>query len=152
MTDPISFAFASPRFKLPLLFAGQAQKEFAVNEAHALTDALLHLAVEGEAMDPPPAPTEGDCWVVGTSATGDWTGHDGEIACYEAGTWLFVAPRDGLRAFNRGAGQDWRYAAGWHVASTVVEPAGGTTIDMEARVAISAIIQALEAGGILPQS
>ena len=134
------------------MLAGQAQKEFAVNEAHALTDALLHLAVEGEALDPPAAPAEGDCWLVGTPGTGDWAGHDGEIACRQAGTWLFVSPRDGLRAFNRATGQDWRYAAGWHVASTVADPSGGTTIDAEARTAISAIIQALKAAGILPQS
>lgn len=150
MTDPVSFAFTSPRFALPLLFAGQAQKEFTVNEALALTDALLHLAVAGEAASPPVAPTDGDCWLVHASATGDWTGYGGHIACRQSGTWLHIAPRDGLRAYNRAAAQDWFYAGGWHTATAVAAPTGGTTIDSEARTAIAGILAALSAARIIP--
>ena len=82
MTDPIVFTSASPRFGLPLLFAGQSQKEVFGNEAHALADALLHPAVEGEADDPPATPAEGDCWLVGGAPTGAWAEHADALASY----------------------------------------------------------------------
>ena len=85
MTDPISFTPATPRFALPLLFAGQSQKEFYVNEAHALTDALLHAACEGETADPPPAPIEGEAWLVASGAAGEWAGQDGKLASRQSG-------------------------------------------------------------------
>ena len=80
MSDPITFTSASARFRLPFLFSGQTQKELFVNEAHALLDALLHAAVEGEADTPPAAPAEGESWLVGGAPTGTWTDHAGEFA------------------------------------------------------------------------
>ena len=53
MTDPVDFGSMTPRFELPLLFAAQAQKEFFVNEAHSLVDALLHPVVKGTTPTPP---------------------------------------------------------------------------------------------------
>lgn len=152
MTEPISFTSASPRFSLPLLFAGQAQKEFYVNEAHALTDALLHCAVEGEATDPPAAPAPGDCWIVAATASGAWVGQENSIACFQAGNWLFVAPRNGLRAYNQVSGQEWLYANGWQIPQPIAVPTGGATVDAEARAAISAILAALQQNGVLPNA
>ena len=150
MPDPIHFVSTSPRHRLPLLFSGQIQKEFAVNEAHALTDALLHLAIEGEASAPPVTPAEGDCWLIHAPASGAWEGQDGMLACRQSGTWLFATPRDGMRAFNRATGQDWRYADGWQVAAPIAAPVDGAIVDSEARSAIGAILQALATAGILP--
>jgi len=150
MSDPILFDSATPRFGLPLLFAGQAQKEMFVNEAHALADALLHCAVEGEAAAPPPAPVDGTSWLVGASASGDWAGQDGKIACRQAGNWLFVTPRDGLRITDRSTGQERRYLGIWRGAATPVEPSGGSIVDAEARGAILGLVEALREAGILP--
>ena len=150
MTDPIVFTSASPRFGLPLLFAGQAQKEFFVNEAHARADMLLHPAVLGEANTPPAAPVEGDCWLVGPAATGAWTGHNGELACLQGGNWLFAAPRNGMTVHDEAAGQTRRYADGWQVASPVALPSGGLIVDSQARTAMAGLVAALIAGGLLP--
>lgn len=148
MPDPITFTSTTPRHALPLLFAGQAQKELTVNEAHALADALLHPAIEEEASDPPATPEEGECWLVAAGASGDWAGEDGKLACREAGNWLFAAPRDGMRVLDRSSGQEIRYLEGWQRAEPPVEPTGGTIADAEARAAISELIEALRVAGV----
>jgi len=152
MPDPISFTSASSRYGLPLLFAGQAQKEFFVNQAHALIDTLLHPAIEGEADDPPAVPEEGESWLVGPAPGGAWAERAGCLASFQAGAWVFAEPRDGLRVFDRGTGQDIRYRGGWQRAVTPAAPAGGVTVDSEARSAIAALIAALIAGGILEEA
>lgn len=152
MSDAISFTSTSPRFGLPFLFAGQAQKEISVNEAHALADMLLHPAIVAEQGDPPASPEEGQCWLVGTEATGVWAGHEGEIACLQSGTWLFAAPRNGMSIFDEETAQLRRFHDGWHSAAPVNSAENGTIIDTEARTAISGLIAALMAAGILPPS
>lgn len=150
MFDPISFSNASPRYRLPFLFSGQAQKEFIVNEAHALLDALLHPAAEGEAAVPPASPADGECWLVGASATGDWAGHDGKIACWQPGGWVFVNPRDGMRVLDKASGQAVLYAGGWRRIALPAAPSGGAIVDAEARAAIGEIVSVLQQAGILP--
>ncbi len=152
MSDPITFASATPRLGLGLLFSGQSQKEFFVNEAHALVDALLHPAVEGEADAPPPTPEEGECWLVGDTPTGAWADRAGSVASYQAGSWIFAAPRDGFRLLDRPSGQEIRFLDGWQRPATPPEPTGGTTVDAEARAAIVALIEVLITSGILAQS
>jgi hypothetical protein len=152
MTDPISFSSATPRYALPLLFAGQSQKEFYVNEAHALTDALLHAACEGETADPPATPADGQAWLVGSGATAEWSGEDGKLASRQAGNWLFTAPNDGMRLFDRSTGQMLLYRGGWQRPAAPAVPSGGAVIDAEARTAIGDLMTALVDAGIFSSS
>jgi len=151
MSDPITFVSTSPRYELPLLFAGQSQKEFFVNEAHARLDALLHPAVEGETNDPPASPAEGECWLVADAPTGAWEGHAGSLACWSANDWLFIAPRAGMRLYDLLSGQMRLYRGGaWSIAEPPTVPSGGTMVDAEARAAIAGLRAALAAAGIVP--
>lgn len=149
MPDPISFTNTSPRHGLPFLFVGQAQKEYFVNEALARLDALLHPAVEDELSNPPASPEDGQCWVVGASATGEWAGHDAAIACWQAGNWFFQTPQVGMQLFDKAAGRLARFDGSWVRADAVTAPDGGSTVDNEARTAIAGLISALVAAGIL---
>jgi hypothetical protein len=152
MTDPILFPSATPRFGLPLLFSGQAQKEFFVNEAHALTDALLACVVEGEASARPPTAAEGSAWLVADGATGEWASHSGAIACRQGGNWIFVAPTDGLRILDRSTGQSRTFFGAWHIPVSPAEPIGGSVVDAEARAVIVEILTALRLATVLPSS
>ena len=149
MPDP-AFESRTPRFGMPLLFAGQTQKEGYANETTSQVDALLHCAIESETSTPPTTPVDGQCWLVGPAPIGDWTGQAGKIAARQAGNWLFFAPRDGLRILNRASDQEIRYSSSWKVASRPDAPSGGTTIDTEARAAIAAILASLTTAGIIP--
>lgn len=148
MTTAIPFDSTTPRFGLPLLFVGQAQKEAFVNEAHVLADAIMHCAVEGEASSPPPSPADGECWLVSSNPGGAWADHSGKIACHHAGNWLYIMPRDGMRVLDRATGQDRRYFGAWLVPAAPAAPTGGATVDAEARSAIMALTAALRSAGI----
>lgn len=152
MSDPLTFDTATPRYAIPLLFAGQAQKEFYVNEAHALTDALLHCAIEGVSDTPPGTPADGMNWLVGTTPSGAWAGQAGKLACRQLGNWLFATPSDGLEVLDRSTGQTIRFFGGWIAPETPALPSGGATVDTEMRAAFAALITALEEAGIFSSS
>lgn len=144
------FESRTPRIDLPLLFAGQAQKEIHLNEAIARLDALLFLSIEGQANTPPTSAEDGQCWLIGNAPLGEWAGHGGHLALRQAGNWLFAEPVDGMRLLNRTSGQEWRFVGGWQAPARPPMPSGGTTVDAEARSTIEQILAALTAAGIVP--
>ena len=88
------------RLNLPLIAEAQAQKHVTHNEALSDLDTLVQLTVQDRDLNTPPAsPAEGDAWIVAASATGEWAGHDGEIAAFRNGGWVFHAPQEGFRAW-----------------------------------------------------
>ncbi len=150
MADPISFTSAAPRFGIPFLFAGQTQKEFFVNEAHALMDLLLHPAIENESDSPPANPEEGKCWLVGSNPSGEWTSRAGNLAGWTSGTWIFAAPLEGMRALDKSSKQVIFFSNGWQRVAGPAIPSGGQVADTEARAAIGELVETLKSAGILP--
>lgn len=160
----------TPRFGMPLLVAGQAQKEIAHNEALAILDSLCAPAVEdGPADTPPETPPVGTSYIVGSAPTGAWSGQDGKLAIFAEGGWRFVDPPVGIRVFVASSGQTaefrdsgWEYGVihadavkigGVQVLSTqdgpIPAPSGGGTVDSEARTAIEQILSALRHHGLI---
>ena len=81
---------------LPLVQQSQAQKEVTVNEALSKIDALLNTGAMSRSLSTPPSSAnEGDVYIIGSSPTGDWAGHDLEIAYFDH-IWRFITPREGL--------------------------------------------------------
>lgn len=159
----------SARLALPFLLPGQAQKEFFHNEALARIDVTLCAAVEGApSAVMPAAPEPGQSWIVAAGASGAWSGQDDHLACWTSGGWRFVAPVEGMLAWNKADGlylfwngNAWSTGE-WNVSRLIIEekqivgprlsalpvPAGGGVIDVEARVAIDAICAALKTHGL----
>ena len=149
MTDPIAFASLTSRHGLPLLFPGQAAKEATLNEAIVRLDCLVHPVVLGEASSQPANPQDGDAWIVGTAASGIFTGHDDAVACYASGAWHFLEASPGMVVFDANLAIFRRFDAGWQQPASISDPSGGTSVDNEARVAIGEICQLLREAGLL---
>jgi hypothetical protein len=150
MAVPISFPATTKRFALPLLFAGQAQKEFFLNQAFVLNDALLHCTVLASAQTPPEAADEAACYRVTGPASGEWAGHEGDLAIRLGEGWQFVVPQPGMTVFDIAADAAMLYRNGWQSADEPALPSGGAVIDAEARQAIFGLIEALRKLGAFP--
>ena len=86
----------SPNLNLPYISANQAQKHIPHNDALALIDGLLQLAVISRGLNTPPASlTDGNRFLTGSIPTGDWAGQANTIALRVAGQWLFQPPQAG---------------------------------------------------------
>ncbi|WP_363346135.1 DUF2793 domain-containing protein [Methylocystis echinoides] len=85
---------------LPLIDAAQAQKHITHNEALAMLDASVHLAVNARNVaTPPTAPAEGDRFLIGAGATSAFAGKEKQIAAFLADGWTFLRPSAGWRLY-----------------------------------------------------
>lgn len=160
----------SPRFDLPFIVPGQAQKELFHNEALLRVDAALHATAEAAPLAGPPAnPSPGQCWLVGTAASGAWAGKENRLAIWSESGWRFVAPVEGMVVWNRADRLPLRWSSGtWNAGqidcagirvagkqvvgqrqAAVPSPSGGTVIDAEARAAVTAVIATLMSHGLI---
>lgn len=134
----------TPHLGLPFILASQAQKHVTHNEALEIVDAILQLAVISRSLaSPPAAPDDGDRYLIAASATGGWSGHDGEIALRLDGVWRFAVPRTGWRAWveaedrlivHNGAG--WRDTADIDVLQDMALLGVNTTADSTNKFAL----------------
>lgn len=103
---------ATPNIGLPEMPAGTFQPSVPFNEAMQIIDALLPLMVEAE-LNTPPTTVAGDAgkrWAVGSSPTGAWVGHSGDIAlCVGANLWDFIEPLTGIELYNKSADEYFYY-------------------------------------------
>jgi len=161
----------TPRLGLPLLVAGQVQKEIYHNEALALIDLLIAASVEAVPVtSPPPSPTIGTLYrVAATGASGAFAGHEGKLAGWSEGGWRYIVPVEGMRLTERGSGLELAFRDGaWTSGSLratevaiggqkvlgvrqapVADPLGGSVIDAEARLAVGQVLAVLREHGLI---
>lgn len=144
----------TPIMGLPMLVAGQAQKEITHNEALVMIDALVAgMAVAGGVNTPAAQPQPGQCWLVGDSPTGPWSGRAGALAIWTVGGWRFAQlPVHSVIRVGAAAVQYRRTPTGWAPPATILDPAGGTVIDSECRIAVNQLIAAAKIAGITSDS
>lgn len=135
-----------------------------------IIDIVAAAAVENVGTNAPPAsPIDGQCYVIGTAPTGAWAGHAKAIAGYAPGGWRFVAAVAGMSAFDKASGQTAAYdGTAWSIGAikgatlklgasqvvgarlaAVANPTGGTLIDVEARAAITLILDRMRTHGLI---
>src|SRR5215212_3748958 len=100
---------------------------------------------------PPTSPVPGCCYIVAASPSGAWSGKADCLAAFTCGGWRFVMPADGVTAYVRSTRSRAIYRDGEWALSTgsIASPAGGTTVDSQARSAIDQMLGALRQHGLI---
>ena len=146
------------RHAIPLLVAGQGQKDVTHNEALMHLDALVFpVAERADLAEPPVSRVEGQCWLVAGSAMGEWAGQSGKYALWTAGGWRFLSLPEGGGVYVKSNGRFMRKSEGlWAVerwtgavGPVIPLPSGGTVVDVQVRAAVTSLIQQLAAAGLL---
>lgn len=123
---------------LTLLEAAQSQKDVTINTALRRIDIMSGAQVIDQDLDTPPgSPSTGDLYIVAATGTGDWTGHDGDLAFYVNSTWYFIDPVEGMRVFVEDEGTFYMFdGTNWTperpkqgrlwISATVITPIAGS--------------------------
>ena len=142
------------------------------NEALQVLDTFVAAAVdEGPRNDPPTAPVDGSCFIVGSDPTGAWAGHASKLTTYSAAGWRFVDPPEGLHAWIKSQNVNAvRRGSAWDIGDVrctrllisgiqtigpqlpaIAAPSGGGVIDVEARNTLAVIISTLSQHGLIAE-
>jgi hypothetical protein len=118
---------------------------------------------------PPTAPAVGACYIVDEGATDAWNGKDRCVAAWTSGGWRFIPPLEGMALFERTSGTWAAFQDGaWELgklrgsslliegrqvigprAAAIESPTGGSVIDVEARAALSLVLDTLRQHGLI---
>jgi hypothetical protein len=161
---------ATPRLSLPLLSAGQAQKEISHNEALQALDSLVEGTVEElPAPTPPASPALGACYMVAESPTDAWAGMPHCVAAWTSGGWRFIQPFEGMTFYVKSA-SSWAVYRGatWEIGmlrgdaliiggqqvvgprvAAIASASGGAVVDPEARTVLDQILNAMRQHGLI---
>lgn len=133
-------------------------------------DVLVGGAVEEPPRaTPPTAPSPGDCFIVAEGATDAWLGQSQSIAAWTSGGWRFISPAEGMTLLERSSGTFATFRNGaWEPGilrgtsvliggeqvvgtrgAAIESPAGGAVVDVEARAALSAILDTMRQHGLI---
>lgn len=89
----------SPILDITYLEDEQHYAEVKVNEAiNRIESCCILSVVDRDDTGPPTTPLNGDVYIPAATATGDWTGHEDELAIYYDG-WTFLDPYSGMMAY-----------------------------------------------------
>jgi len=146
----------TPRLALPLLAAGQSQKDVTHNDALLALDRLVALVVASRsAATPPASPVMGECHIVPASGTAAWGHPAGTLMHWQGSAWLAEGPRDGQMVLVADDAVLLVHAGGWQLLRRVdasaapALPSGGATVDSEVRTAFAGLVIVLQQQGLL---
>ena len=122
----------TPNKAFPLVPQNVLDPAAGLNLVIHILDALVQCSVINMVETAPPSgPSDGDMYVVASGATGDWAGHDGDVAYYveASGTWEFYTA--GAQVFlllNNDDGGFYKYTgSAWVLAAGLPDaPSDGT--------------------------
>ena len=135
-----------------------------------MLDTIVAAAVEEEPRnDPPTAPAAGSCYIVGAAPTGLWLGHASELAAFSPAGWRFIEPTQGLQAWVKSTSISAMYRSGaWELgvvrasqlsiggqqvvgarSAVIADATDGSTVDVQARAAIAAMLAAMRQHGLI---
>lgn len=113
------------RLGLPYIVTAQAQKEVTHNDGLNRLDAFVTPVVADIASAPPGSPTVGDLYIVGSSATGDFAGHENDLAQYLTGGWVFYTPFKWMDAVVESLDTRMAYdGSGWVAFGLIMKDTG----------------------------
>lgn len=126
--------------QLPYILAAQAQKHVTHNEAIRALDTLIQISAEDKDLNTPPiSPSEGNCYLVASPATGEWSGKENNIAAFQDGAWMFYEPFEGWVSWLRDEdiqvvydGTSWLTLSGGGAGVSSLNPATGNLLGVNA--------------------